>query len=400
MVAGVLVAALVVGSVIFRAVRSETTQASVPHDEQAVARNMVAALGRIEPASEIVNLGAGSSPDRLDTLLVERGDLVRKSQVLGYLGGYAEQIAERDVFRSQLEEARLRLSTQLDLDHARVEAAEVHQRQVLEVGPQGIAAQEATIASLEAKLANDKSVLDAEEQLMARGTGTRRQTEDQNSLVLQDQANLNAARAHLSELRLQFEINKIEAGVQIRMARATLEHMQAEFPLASIERQIALAEARARRLTLIAPIDGRILNIMVKPGEVITTGPVLAMGDTDRMRAVAEIYETDIARVQTGQPATVSSRALAAPIHGKVARIGNMIFKNDILNIDPAARADARVVEVWIDLDDSAATAQLTNLTVDVRIDTAAAGPAIAGPAGQTPPIAGATAGPPPTRSQ
>jgi HlyD family secretion protein len=342
---------------------------------------MVAALGRIEPSSEIVNLGAGSSPDRLDSLMVERGDLVKKSQVLGYLAGYAEQIAQRDVFKSQLEEARLRLSTQLDLDRARVEAAEVHQRQVLEVEPQGIAAQEATIASLEAKSANDKSVLDAQQQLMARGTGTRRQTEDQNSLVLQDEASLNAARAHLSELRLQFEIHKIEAAVQIRVARATLDHMQSEVPLASIERQIALAEARARRLTVIAPIDGRILNILVKPGEEITTGPILAMGDTERMRAVAEVYETDIARVRVGQVARISSRALANPVRGKVVRIGSMIFKNDILNIDPAARADARVVEVWIDLDEPAATAQLTNLTVDVRIDTSEAGRAVAGSA-------------------
>jgi HlyD family secretion protein len=381
MVAGAGLAALALGGLIFHAMRSEATQANALRDEQAVQRNMVAALGRIEPSSEIVNLGAGSSPDRLDSLMVERGDLVKKSQVLGYLAGYAEQIAQRDVFKSQLEEARLRLSTQLDLDRARVEAAEVHQRQVLEVEPQGIAAQEATIASLEAKSANDKSVLDAQQQLMARGTGTRRQTEDQNSLVLQDEASLNAARAHLSELRLQFEIHKIEAAVQIRVARATLDHMQSEVPLASIERQIALAEARARRLTVIAPIDGRILNILVKPGEEITTGPILAMGDTERMRAVAEVYETDIARVRVGQVARISSRALANPVRGKVVRIGSMIFKNDILNIDPAARADARVVEVWIDLDEPAATAQLTNLTVDVRIDTSEAGRAVAGSA-------------------
>jgi HlyD family secretion protein len=376
---GAGLAALALGNVlIFRG----ATGGAVPgalHDEQTVPRDVVAALGRIEPSSEIVKLGAGSSPDRLDSLLVERGDLVRKSQVLGYLGGYAEQIAQRDVFKTQLEETKLRLSTQLDLDRARVEAAEVHQRQVLEVQPQGIAAQEATIASLEARLANERSVLDAQQQLLSRGTGTRRQTDDQNSLVLQDEATLNAARARLSELRLQFESNKIEADVQIRVARATLEHMQSEFPLASIERQIALAEARARRLTLIAPIDGRILNILIKPGEVITGGPILAMGDTERMRAVAEVYETDIARVKIGQVATISSRALANPVRGKVVRIGGMIFKNDILSIDPAARADARVVEVWIDLDDPAATAQLTNLTVDVRIDTSEAGPAVAG---------------------
>jgi HlyD family secretion protein len=47
-----------------------------------------------------------------------------------------------------------------------------------------------------------------------------------------------------------------------------------------------------------------------------------------------------------------------------------MVFKNDVLNVDPAARADARVVEVWIDLDDAKLTERLTNLTVDVVIDT------------------------------
>jgi HlyD family secretion protein len=71
-----------------------------------------------------------------------------------------------------------------------------------------------------------------------------------------------------------------------------------------------------------------------------------------------------------GQNATVASRALAHPLSGKVARIGNMIFKNDVLNVDPAARADARAVEVWIDLDDGAEAERLTNLTVDIVIDT------------------------------
>src|SRR6478752_2247347 len=68
----------------------------------------VAALGRIEPGSEIINLHAGFSPDRLESLFVARGDLVKKDQVLGYLGGYAEQIAQRGMYRAQLEEAKLR----------------------------------------------------------------------------------------------------------------------------------------------------------------------------------------------------------------------------------------------------------------------------------------------------
>ena len=228
---------------------------------------------------------------------------------------------------------------------------------------------------------NDQEVLDSQQQLLAHGTGTRRQTDDQNSLVLQDQANVQSARARLSELKRQFEVDKIDADVQIQTARATLERNQAEIPIASLERQIALAEARAKRMTVYAPIDGRILNILVKPGEDVGSGPILAMGDTSRMRAVAEVYETDISRVRVGQTAAVSSRALPKAISGKVARIGDMIFKNDVLNVDPAARADARVVQVWIDLDDAASTERLTNLTVDVLIDTTKPDAAVAGSA-------------------
>jgi HlyD family secretion protein len=49
-----------------------------------------------------------------------------------------------------------------------------------------------------------------------------------------------------------------------------------------------------------------------------------------------------------------------------------------VLNVDPAARADARVVEVWIDLDDPTLTERLTNLTVDVLINADDANAALA----------------------
>ena len=133
--------------------RSGSTAAAESRaEDQSNQRDKVAALGRIEPYSEIINLGAGTSPDRLESLFVQRGDLVKKDEVLGYLGGYAEQKAQRDMISAQLDEARSRLKAEVELDRARIKAAEVHQQQVLEVMPQRIAAQEATIASLEAKL--------------------------------------------------------------------------------------------------------------------------------------------------------------------------------------------------------------------------------------------------------
>jgi len=338
----------------------------------------IAALGRIEPGSEIINLGADLSPDRLELLFVARGDVVEKGQVLGYLGAYAEQVAQRDMYHAQLEEARLRLKTEIELNRSRIESAETRQKQILEVSPLRIAAQEATITSLEAKLANDKDILASQSQLYSRGVSSRRLQEDQHAMVLQGEANLKSARARLAELTQQFTIDKIDAEVQIKLARDQLERSKAEFPVASLESQVAWAEARIQRLRITAPIAGRILNIKVKPGEIVGSGPILTMGDISKMRAVAEVYETDIGQVKLGQAAVVSSRALPRPMTGRVVRIGNMVFKNDVLNVDPAARADARVVEVWIELDDPAPAAQLTNLTVNVLIKSGDADPAVA----------------------
>jgi HlyD family secretion protein len=305
---------------------------------EAKQRNTVAALGRIEPRSGVINLGAGIGPDRLDSLTVERGDLVGKGDVLGYLGGWAEQVAQREMVRAQVIEMKSRLKAETGLHLARVRAAELHRRRVVEVLPHRIAAQEATIASLEAKRAHEKEI--------------------------------QAARELLLELRQQYRIDQLDAATQIEIAHAALDRTQVEFPISSLERQLGLVEERIKRLTLHAPCDCRVLNIRVKPGEEIGSGPILSLGDTERMRAVAEVYETEIAKVRGGQAAVITSRALQKPVNGRVIRVGNMVFKNDVLNIDPAARADARVVEVWIDLDDEPMLKQLTNLTVDVLITT------------------------------
>jgi multidrug efflux pump subunit AcrA (membrane-fusion protein) len=77
-----------IGIVLFWAARSSvelpTAQRFAPSTEGP--RAGVAALGRIEPESEIINVNVGL-PDRLEALLVMRGDVVKKDQVLGYLQG-------------------------------------------------------------------------------------------------------------------------------------------------------------------------------------------------------------------------------------------------------------------------------------------------------------------------
>ena len=88
------------------------------------------------------------------------------------------------------------------------------------------------------------------------------------------------------------------------------------------------------------------------------------------MFAVAEVYETDIGFVRLGQKARLSSGALARDVTGVVAAIGRTIHRTTVLDVDPAADADSRIVEVRIRLDDSERVASLTNLQVRIDIST------------------------------
>jgi len=329
----------------------------------------VGALGRIEPASEIIKLGSGVA-DRLDSLTVKRGDLVKKDQIMGYLQSHAEQVAQRDEIAAQLEEAKLRLATETELDQARIDDATIKWKTIAEVTPLRIQAQVKTVESLEVGIANDKDILQAFEVLVRKNFTPRRTHDNQQTLVAQEEAKLKSAEALLAQMRREYALDLEEAEAQIRLAKAALERAKADIPIASLTKQLGLAAERVRRTTIYAPIDGRILNVIAHPGELVGGDKtILEMGDTSRMRAVAEVYETDIARVRSGQSATITSRALDRPVTGKVVEIGRMIFKNDVLNVDPAARADARIVEVRIELDDPERTAALTNLTVDVLIN-------------------------------
>jgi HlyD family secretion protein len=137
-----------------------------------------------------------------------------------------------------------------------------------------------------------------------------------------------------------------------RVAKAALEGARA---------QLALDIVRS-------PITGSVLKIHTYTGERVGPEGIAELGRTDEMYAIAEVYETDVRRVHPGQRARIMSPALFEPIEGTVERIGGKIGKMDVLSTDPAARTDARVVEVEIQLDQDEKVAGFTNLQVHVEI--------------------------------
>ncbi len=144
----------------------------------------------------------------------------------------------------------------------------------------------------------------------------------------------------------------------------------AELRMEIAQASLAWAEADLDLSLVRSPIEGKILKIHAREGERARDEGIVELGDTARMYAIAEVYETDIGRVAVGQQARISSPALNEMLTGEVERIGLLVGKKDTLDTDPVADADARVVEVEIRLDDPDSASRLTNLRVAIVIET------------------------------
>ena len=335
--------------------------------EHANSNRVVAALGRLEPRTEVIGLGA-SMDERLSRLLVSEGEFVDQGQVLAYLESFDERMAEKGKVVAQLDEARKLLLAETAHGEALIREVAIEITQIEKLQPLAIEAQEAKVRSAQVKLKNSRSELERKRILIKNRGVSEEEMERAELAVRQDEESLTSGQATLKQLRYQLELDRLMAQTKLQRAKAGLARSQAAIAVESLEKQIEFLESRIQRTMIRAPIDGQILEVLTWPGERLGNQPILQMGDTKEMHAVAEVYETDIGLVRLGQKATIRSPALPRELAGSVVRVGVQIYKNDILDVDPAADADARVVEVRIRLDEPDLVAGLSNLQVDVEI--------------------------------
>ncbi|WP_310429232.1 HlyD family efflux transporter periplasmic adaptor subunit [Chamaesiphon sp. VAR_48_metabat_135_sub] len=167
-----------------------------------------------------------------------------------------------------------------------------------------------------------------------------------------------AAKATLNKISEVRSVDVVGAQAELARARATARQAQAE-----------LAEAYVR-----APNAGEILKVHSRAGESPSDKGIVEMGQTSQMVAVAEVYESDVRKLKVGQTASIKSEsgAFGQNLRGTVSYIGLQIGKQDVLNTDPAADSDSRVVEVKIAIDptDSTNVRGLTNSKIAITINT------------------------------
>jgi HlyD family secretion protein len=282
------------------------------------AADNVSALGRLEPAHGVILVSAPLTPESISgsivaKLLVKSGDDVEQGQLLAEM-----ETLELSSAHLAEAEAALELAVRQEAAHSAA-AAEVCVR--------------AQVAARESKRRTE---------LLARGVAG------------EEEADLAAGHAEaLAAACTSAKTTAHAAGAEIGLAQS----------------RVARREVELQRSLVKAPTAGRILAIHSWPGEMAALEGLLEIGQVDRMYAIAEVYETDISRVRVGQKATVSSDALNSVLVGTVEKIHQKVAKMDAIGTDPAARKDARIIEVEIRLEDSAAAASLTYLQVDIEIN-------------------------------
>lgn len=376
-VAGAIALTLGIGAVgVFQAFQKQSDKASsiiVPSSEKTRA---IAALGRIEPAGQVIHV-SGPTGERILRLLVKEGQQLEKGETIAFLESYPERQAEVKLAASRLLEAQNRFIAERELGKAQRQEARTRRNQAENPKVREIVAQDAIVRQSKVEYEQAQVNLKRYQYLQKAGAVSQQDLEDKALNFRSKQQQLNNAIATLAILQEELQTDSNNAKAQINSTTAGAVRSQAQIDLASAKSNLELAKARMTRTIIRAPQTGQILKIRVREGEAIPAvasqgsnaqQAIVEMGNTQQMYVVAEVYETDLNKVKIGQIAKITSPVINGEIEGTVDKIGLKIGKNDVVGTDPAANTDTRVVEVKIRLHNSIAVAGLTNLQVNVAL--------------------------------
>jgi HlyD family secretion protein len=282
--------------------------------------NFIAGNGVVEPLDRETKVSA-STQGRIAAILVTEGQVVEKGAPLVQLDNDAErasyEASEGDYAVAQAEYAR---------------AARGLRREDVD-------AVIADTDSTKARASISTSTLDRVETLSKSGSATpdeldraRNQANADKSAVLAAEARKRAALAGSRAEDVMVAAARVKAaGARREQAKATLE-----------------------RLTVKAPIAGKVLQVRYRAGEYFNplgAESLVVMGDTSKLRVRMDVDERDIAGIEVGSTAFATAIALPGKrFEGKVVETGRRMGRKNIRTDDPVERIDTKILEVVVEL--------------------------------------------------
>jgi len=345
--------------------------ATAPADQGSV----VAALGVIEPSSEVIAVGSELS-GVVREVFVKPGDQVAVGAPLFRLDGralgasLAAQLAAAQQARANSAASASRVpSLQANAANA---AAGVAQAEA------GVMTARGTLTQAEGRLANTQAAADvarlalADAQarlgLFATISDPRAVSTDERDrakfamerakaaydqargAVLEAEGGLAAARGGLSDAQARLAAAKAaSAGAEASITEGQEAARAAQAGATQAAAQAQVVSTDLDRLIVRAPIAGQVLRLNIRVGEFASAGtladPLVAMGAVNPMHVRVQIDEEDAARVAAGAPAQASLRGDASKrIPLTFVRFEPQALPKKNLN-GGAERVDTRVVE-------------------------------------------------------
>lgn len=302
------------------------------------------ATGIIEGTTEAVELHMETA-GRIAEVCVAEGDHVRCGDVLVKLDGRREQqLVAASQAQLSLAKATLNKLVNGARDSERAEAN----------------------ALLSAKSARLRQAMVAKKRIDAlrqQKAVAQQEADDKASEVEAFTAEVAAARARLEQLVAPAHRDEVEA------AKARVQEAEATLQLA----KIALEKTELR-----SPIDGQILDVAVRPGEMTQAAaglPAVVLADPSKLTVRAFVEEIDAPRIELGATAQVAADGLPQrSFAAKVAKLGAQMKPKTLSSGLSTELFDTKVREVVLDLDQSQDNSGLIiGLRVDVLVDADAA---------------------------
>jgi multidrug efflux pump subunit AcrA (membrane-fusion protein) len=204
------------------------------------------------------------------------------------------------------------------------------------------------LPSSEAKVKTAEANLQMQEDLAARARrliGSRVVSEEDYR-----QRTLAAAMARQQLAQAQADYDLLKAGAwepDKAIARAAIRQAEA---------QVLQVQTDLDRALVRAPLDGKVLQVNVRPGEYVGTPPgqaLIVLGDiSKRVHVRVDIDEHDIPRFKPGAPARASLRGtpdVSYPL--QFVRVEPYVIPKKSLTGDNTERVDTRVLQVIYALD-------------------------------------------------
>lgn len=171
-----------------------------------------------------------------------------------------------------------------------------------------------------------------------------------------------AMRTAESQYRRAQSLNQQGIQAQELLEQSRLAYDNAQAALAAAQQGVHQAEAGLRsaaedlsRTTIVSPLDGKVVQLNAREGEVVVTGTmnnpgsvIAVIADLSQILVEAEVGETEVVNVRTNQPAKIRVDAIAdRQYNGRVVEIGSSAA------VRAGAGAGIRYFKVKIAIDDA-----------------------------------------------